>query len=84
VSEVWQPTTKPLHFNLKTNEIVMQKKILWFALILLASGTLQVKGKTARPDRTFRRWFIGNSLLILGNFDMVNNPAYVQLSQIMH
>jgi len=58
----------------------MQKKILWFALTLIMASTLQVKAQNAKQDNTYRKWFVGSSLYMLGNFSKVNNPEYVQLN----
>ena len=58
----------------------MQKKILLFALTLMMTNTLQVKAKHTKQYSTFKRWFVGSSLLMLGNFSKVNNPEYVQLN----
>jgi hypothetical protein len=58
----------------------MQKKILLFALTFMMAGTIQVKAQYAKQDSTYRRWFVGSSLLMFGNFAKVNNPEYVQLN----
>jgi len=58
----------------------MQKKILCFAMILMMASTLQVKAQDVKKDSTYRKWFVGSSLYMLGNFDKVNNPEYVQLN----
>ena len=57
----------------------MQKKILWFALILMMASTLQVKAQYAKQDSTYKKWFVGSSLLMLGNFSKIS-PEYVQLN----
>lgn len=56
----------------------MQKRILWIALVW--AGSLQVKAQNAEQDSTYKRWFVGSTLYLLGNFDKVNNPEYVQLN----
>ncbi len=60
----------------------MQKRLLCLALILVAAGSLQVKAQVAKKDSTFRRWYVGSSLLMLGNFipDDPNPPEYIQLN----
>jgi hypothetical protein len=58
----------------------MQKKILLFALTLITASTLQLKAQNAKKDSTYKRWFVGSSLLMLGNFSKVNNPEYIQLN----
>ncbi len=57
----------------------MQKKILFFALTLMMISALQVHAQYATQDSTFKRFFIGSSLLMLGNFSKIS-PEYVQLN----
>ncbi len=52
----------------------MQKKILWFALILMIAGTLQVKAQYAKQDSTYKKYFIGSTLFMLANLIPDNNP----------
>ncbi|MES2652637.1 MAG: hypothetical protein V4663_12915 [Bacteroidota bacterium] len=58
----------------------MQKKILLIAFVLITTSTLQVKAQHAEQDSTYRKFFIGSSFFMLGNFSKVNNPEYVQLN----
>lgn len=58
----------------------MQKKILSFALILMMANTLQVKSQDVEQDSTYRKFFVGSSFFMLGNFAKKNNPEYVQLN----
>ena len=60
----------------------MQKKILWIGLALVLAGSLQVNAQNAKQDSTYKRWFIGSSLLMLGNFipNDQNPPEYMQLN----
>jgi hypothetical protein len=58
----------------------MQKKILFIGTVLLIASTLQLKAQNSKKESTYRRWFVGSSLLMLGNFAQVNNPEYVQLN----
>ena len=59
----------------------MQKKILWFALILMMASTLQVKAQYAERDTTYKKFFIGSTLFVLANFIPDNNPPnFVQLN----
>lgn len=57
----------------------MQKKVLWIGLAFALAGSLQVNAQHAKKDSTYR-WFVGSSLLMLGNFDNVNNPEYIQVN----
>ena len=52
----------------------MQKKILWFAFILMMASTLQVKAQYAQQDSTYKKHFIGSTLFMLANFVVDNNP----------
>ncbi|MBK0383072.1 hypothetical protein I5M32_08885 [Pedobacter sp. SD-b] len=58
----------------------MQKKILRLGLALMLASSLQVKAQTDQQDSTYKRCFVGSSLLMLGNFSKTNNPEYVQLN----
>jgi hypothetical protein len=54
----------------------MQKKILWIGLALVLAGSLQVNAQNAKKDSTYKKWYVGSSLLMFGNFSKVNNPEY--------
>ncbi|NCU05766.1 MAG: hypothetical protein GXC73_17495 [Chitinophagaceae bacterium] len=56
----------------------MQKKSLWMALAFVLAGSLQVNAQD--QDSLYRNWFVGSSLYLLGNFDNVNNPEYIQVN----
>jgi len=56
----------------------MQKRIVWIALVW--AGSIKVSAQEAQQDSTYKRWFVGSTLYLLGNFDKVNNPEYVQLN----
>ncbi len=58
----------------------MQKKILLIAFVLITTSTLQVKAQHTEQDSTYKKFFIGSSFFMLGNFSKVNNPEYVQLN----
>jgi hypothetical protein len=58
----------------------MQTKILWIGLALVLASNLQVSAQNTQPDSTYKKWFVGSSLLMLGNFSKVNNPQYLQLN----
>jgi hypothetical protein len=57
----------------------MQSKKLWIVLVLVLASSLTVKAQNAKKDSTFKRWFVGSSLLMLGNFSKIS-PEYVQLN----
>ena len=58
----------------------MQKKILQIILALLLASCLQANAKLGLQDSSFKRFYVGSSLYLLGNFDRKNNPEYVQIN----
>ncbi|GAA4394832.1 hypothetical protein GCM10023187_01080 [Nibrella viscosa] len=60
----------------------MQKKNLCIGLALVVASSLQVSAQKAKQDSTYKKWFIGSSLLMLGNLipDDPNPPEYIQLN----
>jgi hypothetical protein len=60
----------------------MQKKIIWMGLALVLASSLQVNAQDANQDNANKKWFVGSSLLMLGNFipDDPNPPEYIQLN----
>ena len=58
----------------------MQKKILWIGLVLVLTSSLQVNAQYAKTDTTYKRWFVGSTLFVLGNFAPVNSPNFAQLN----
>lgn len=58
----------------------MQQKILGFALFFITASTFRLHAQTHTQDSAYKQWFIGSSLLMLGNFDPVNNPEYIQIN----
>ena len=58
----------------------MQKRTLLIALALVLTGSVHVNAQDTIKDSTYRKWYVGSSLFMLGNFDKTNNPEYVQLN----
>ncbi|WP_317170105.1 hypothetical protein [Rhodocytophaga rosea] len=58
----------------------MQKKILWIGLAFVLASSLQVNAQYAKQDSTYKRWLVGSTLFLLGNFDKVNPPGFAQLN----
>ena len=58
----------------------MQKKILWIGLVLLLASGLMANAQDIKKGSTNRKWFVGSTLLLLGNLDKTNNPGYVQIN----
>jgi len=58
----------------------MQKKNFRIALAIVLAINLQLNAQSTKKDSTYRKWFVGSTLYLLGNFDKTNNPEYVQLN----
>jgi hypothetical protein len=59
----------------------MQKRFLWFALILVMASSLQVEAQYAKQDSTYRKFFVGSTLFMLANLLPDNNkPEMVYLN----
>jgi len=57
----------------------MLKKIIRLGLAAAAFCCLEANAATEK-DSTFRRFYVGSSLFMFGNFSKVNNPEYLQLN----
>ena len=58
----------------------MQKKILFIGFVLMMTSTLHLKAQYAKTDSTYKRWFVGSTLFLLGNLAPVNPPNFGQLN----
>ncbi len=60
----------------------MQKKILWIGLALVLASSLQVNAQYAKQDSTYRKYFVGSTFLMLGNFipNDPNRPDFMQIN----
>jgi len=58
----------------------MQKRILWMGLTIMLISSLKVNAQTHQEDSSYKKWFVGSTLLLLGNFDKVNSPEFIQLN----
>jgi len=60
----------------------MQKKIIWIGLVLVFTSILHANAQYAKHDSTYKKWFVGSTLLMLGNFipDDPNPPKFIQLN----
>jgi hypothetical protein len=65
-----------LPFNLKK----MQKKILIICFVLLTTSSLRLQAQYPKTDSTYKRWFVGSTLFLLGNLATTNSPEFVQLN----
>lgn len=58
----------------------MQKRILLIGLAFVLACSLQVNAQYAKQDSTYKRYFVGSTLFLLGNLASVNPPNFVQLN----
>jgi hypothetical protein len=58
----------------------MQKKALGIGLAFVLASGLQVNAQYAKTDTTHKRWFVGSTLFLLGNFAPTNPPEFFQLN----
>lgn len=58
----------------------MQKKILLIGFVLMITTAFHLKAQYAKTDSTYKKWFVGSSLFLLGNLDKTNPPGFVQLN----
>lgn len=58
----------------------MKKKVLWIGLAFMLVSSLQLCAQETKKDSTYKKWWFGSTLWLLGNFDKTNNPEYIQLN----
>ena len=58
----------------------MQKKILFMGFVLMMTSTIQLKAQYAKTDSTYKRWFAGSTIFLLGNLATKNPPNFAQLN----
>lgn len=58
----------------------MQKKLSIVVLVLFMASSSQLKAQYAKQDSTFKKYFVGSTFAMLGNFIEKNNPEFVQLN----
>ena len=58
----------------------MQKKFLYVGFVLLMTATLQFKAQYAETENNDKKYFVGSTLFLLGNFSKVNPPGFAQLN----
>ncbi len=46
----------------------------------MLTSTLQHQAQYTRQDSTYKKWFVGSTLFLLGNLDSKNSPDFVQLN----
>ena len=58
----------------------MQKKILFIGFVLMMTSTIQLKAQYAKQDSTYKKYFVGSTLFLLGNLATTNAPNFAQLN----
>lgn len=60
----------------------MQRKILWIGLAFVWASSLPVNAQEAKQDSTYKKYFVGSTFMMLGNFipNDPNRPDFVQLN----
>lgn len=58
----------------------MQKRILLIGLVLLFTNTLPLKAQYAKADSTYKKYFAGSTLFLLGNLAPTNPPGFFQFN----
>jgi hypothetical protein len=58
----------------------MQKKALWIGLAFVLASSLQLNAQNAETDNAYKKWYVGSTLYLLGNFVEEHNPEYIQLN----
>lgn len=58
----------------------MQRKISFTCLVLMLASALHLNAQPAKQDSSYKRFYVGSSFFMLGNFSKVNKPEYVQLN----
>lgn len=58
----------------------MQKKIVFIVLVLVLANSLKVHAQYASEDSTYKKWYVGSTLFLLGNLAPVNPPGFIQLN----
>ena len=58
----------------------MQKKKLFIGFVLMMTSTFQLKAQYSKIDSTYKKYYIGGSLFLLGNFSKLNPPGFAQLN----
>jgi hypothetical protein len=80
VKEVKSLANLSLQYRLTSKRKEMKKKIVFIGLVLLMTSTLQLKAQYVKTDSTYKRWFVGSTLFLLGNLAPVNPPEFAQLN----
>ena len=58
----------------------MQSKVLALSFFFMFAVNLQLNAQYSKQDTAYKRYFVGSTFFMLGNFAKVNNPEFVQLN----
>lgn len=58
----------------------MKKKITTIVLALILVSSIQLKAQYAKNDSTYKKYFVGSTLFMLGNLYSKNRPDFIQLN----
>lgn len=58
----------------------MQKRKLFIALTLLCAISTNLQAQYFKTDTTYKKYFVGSTMFMLGNLSSVNRPDFVQLN----
>lgn len=58
----------------------MLKKVFGIALAFLLASQVQVRAQETQQDKPYKKWFVGSTFLLFGNFSKVNNPEFIQIN----
>lgn len=58
----------------------MQKKILFIFFVVMMTNTIQLKAQYDKQDSTYKKFFFGSTMFVLGNFDKVDPPNFAQIN----
>jgi hypothetical protein len=58
----------------------MKNKNLALGFILAILVSSQLMAQYAKGDSTYKKWFVGSTFAMLGNFSKTNKPEFVQLN----
>lgn len=58
----------------------MQNRILLVGLFLMLTTPLHLKAQYTKQDSTYKKYFVGSTLFMLGNLSSKNRPDFVQLN----
>jgi hypothetical protein len=79
VNELWHLAHLLLRYHL-TTIIDMQKKKIILVIALLGAFSLNLQAQYNKTDSTYKRWFVGSSMFLLGNLAPTNPPNFAQLN----